>query len=98
MEDTTVRGKRTIFNMLLSTFNEIKGRIYLENVAKDFKYANGCRLLNRQNKANCTLDELENDKTAQEENMKQILEGVEKDCVAVFTDGSVWEIRMPQVQ
>ena len=84
--------------MLRSTFNEIKGRIYLENVVKDSIYANGCKLLNKQNKANCTWNELENDKTAQEEKMKQILEGVEKDCVAVFTDGSVWEIRMPQVQ
>ena len=34
MEDTAVRGKRTTFNMLLSTFNELKGKISLENVAK----------------------------------------------------------------
>ena len=87
MEDITVRGKRTTFNMLLSTFNELKGKISLENVAKDFKYTNDCMLLNKQNKANCTWDELENDKTAQEENIKQVLEGIE-DCVAVFTDGS----------
>ena len=42
MEDTTVRGKRTTFNMLLSTFNELKGKISLENVAKDFKYTKDC--------------------------------------------------------
>ena len=40
------------------------------------------------NKANCSWKELENDTTAQEENMKQVLEEVEEDCVAVFTDGS----------
>ena len=57
-------------------------------MAKDFKYTNDCMLLNRHNNANCTWDELENDKTAQEENMKQILERIEEDCVAVFTDGS----------
>ena len=88
MEDITVRGKRTTFNMLLSTFNELKGKISLENVAKDFKYSKDCIILNRQNKANCTWDELDNEETAQEENMKQILEGIEEDCVAVFTDGS----------
>ena len=88
IEDITVRGKRTTFNVLLSTFNELKEKISLENLAKDFKYTNDCMLLNRQNKANCTWDELENDKTAQEENMKQILEGIEEDCAAVFTDGS----------
>ena len=38
IEDITVRGKRTTFNMLLSTFNELKGKISLQNVAKDFKY------------------------------------------------------------
>ena len=31
---------------------------------------------------------MENDKKAQEENMKQVLEEVEEGCVAVFTDGS----------
>ena len=46
IEDITVRGKRTTFNMLLSTFNEIKGKISLENAAKDFKYTNDCILLN----------------------------------------------------
>ena len=38
MEDTIVTGERTTFNMLLSTFNELKMSIFLENVAKDFKY------------------------------------------------------------
>ena len=57
-------------------------------MAKDFNYTDDCMLLNRQNKANCTWDELENDKTAQEENIKQVLEGIEEDRVSVFTDGS----------
>ena len=88
MEDITVRGKRTTFNMLLSTFNDFKGKLSLENLAKYFKYTKDCMRLNRQNKATCTWNELDNDKKAQEENMKQVLEGVEDDCVAVFTDGS----------
>ena len=88
MEFISVRGMRTTFNMLLSTFNELKGKLSWENVAEDFKYTNDSMLLNRQNKTNCTWDELKNDKTAQEEHMKQILKGIEEDCVAVFTDGS----------
>ena len=37
MEDSSIRGKKTTFKMLLTTFNELKGKISLENVAKDLK-------------------------------------------------------------
>ena len=86
MEDITVRGKRIKCNMLLLTFNELIGKISLENVAKDFKFTNACMLVNRQNKANGT----ENNKTAQKENMKRVLEGVEEDCVAYLKTLQSW--------
>ena len=57
-------------------------------MAKVFKYTKECTILNRQNKANCIWNEFENDKTAQEENMKQVLEDDEEDCIAVFKYGS----------
>ena len=57
-------------------------------MAKVFKYTKECTLLNRRNKANCTWNECENDKTAQEENMKHVLEDDDEDCIAVFKDGS----------
>ena len=88
LEDHCVRGKKTTFNMLLTAFNELKGRVSLENVAKDFKYTEDCMLLNRQTKGKCMWKELDNEKKIQEENIKVLLENLGNDCVAAFTDGS----------
>ena len=74
MEDTTKRGK-----LEFSAYKELKGGLSLENVAKVFKYTKECTLLNRQNKANYTWSKCENDKTAQEETMKHVLEDDEED-------------------
>ena len=43
-----------------------------------------CRNTNLQ----CNWKELESDKALQEENIKEILDGLDPSCVAAFTDGS----------
>ena len=59
--------------MSLTAFNELKGRVLLENVAKDFKHTEDCMLLNRQNIGKCIWEELENEKYVQVENIKVVL-------------------------
>lgn len=57
-------------------------------VAKEFKYTKGPMGFCRQPNMNCIWKEFEQGKTVQEEKIKEILEGIDSSCVAVFTDGS----------
>ena len=88
LNDQNLKGKKTTFNMLLSAFTEMKGKFTQENVAKEFKYTKELMGLCRQPNLNCNWKEFDQGKNIQEENIKEILDGIDSSCVAVFTDGS----------
>ena len=88
MTNSTLRGKKTTYNMLLSTFCEMKGKFSLENVAKEFEYTKESMCLCRKSTSKCEWKELQLDKSTQEENIKEILGKLSSDNVIAFTDGS----------
>ena len=88
LNNQNLKGKKTTFNMLLSAFTEMKGKFNLENVAKEFSYTKELMGLCRQPNVDCNWKEFDQGKTVQEENIKEILDSIDANCVAVFTDGS----------
>ena len=74
--------------MLISAFTEMKGKFNLENVAKEFQYTKDTMGLCRNTNLQCNWKEFESDKALQEENIKEILDGLDPSCVAALTDGS----------
>ena len=45
MSHDHIKGEKTVFNMVLTAFNELKGQVSLENISEEFKYTKDCMQL-----------------------------------------------------
>ena len=66
----------------------IKSKFSLENVAKEFKYTKEMMYFCRKSTFKCYWSEMELDKTAQEENINDVISKIDSECVAFFSFGS----------
>ena len=90
MSNNHIKGKKTVFNMLLTAFNELKGQVSLENIYEEFKYTKDCMQLFRQGhtRASVKWEEMNNGKAEQEENISEKLTNLEGESIVAFTDGA----------
>ena len=86
MSNNRIKGKKIVFNLLLTAFNELKGQVSLENISEEFKYTKDCMQLFRQGhiRANVNWEEMNNGKAEQEE----VLINLEGESIVAFLDGS----------
>ena len=90
MSNNHIKGKKTVFNMLLTAFNELKGQVSLENISEGFKYTKDCMPIFRQGHTSASVkwEEMNNGKAEQEENISEVLTNLEGESIVAFTDGS----------
>ena len=69
-----IKGKKTVFNMLLTAYNELKCQVSLENIPEEFEYTNDCMQLFRQGhtRANVHWEKMNNSKRDQEDNINEV--------------------------
>ena len=90
--DQNLKDKKTTFNMLVSAFTDMKGKSNLKIIGKEFKYINDLIGLCRQPNMNCNWKEFNQGKTKKEENITEILGGIDSSCAA---DGSALDNARP---
>ena len=85
--DRIVGKKPTVFHLLMTRFQEIKGSVEFDRIEKEFRYTKEFKGLIKE-RGNVLTEELTNSKEDQEENIRDFLTRCTDRDVLLFTDGS----------
>ena len=88
MEGDKPLGRKTsILHLLFTRFRELSVKLEFDQIEKEFKYSKEIMGLKKV-KGNIVTEEFKNTKSVQEENIRALLQTMNRENVIVFTDGS----------